>query len=63
MERLISVRDICERYKVKPDTARRYMRQMVHMEKPLMVTERALKAWEESRTLPPESFYRKGVFK
>lgn len=59
-DKLLSVRDIAERYQVKAETARRYMRQMVHMEAPLMVTERALKAWEESRTFPPESYYRKG---
>jgi hypothetical protein len=67
MERLYSVRDICERYQVKSVTARKFMRDMVHMESPLMVSERALKAWEEYKTLPPESetrrMIRKGVKK
>ena len=43
------------------------MRDMVHMEQPLMVTERAVKEWEQRKTLPPESvtrqIMRKGVKK
>ena len=65
MERLLSVKDISERYQVKPVTARRFMRDMTHMEKPLMVTERAVSEWEKRRTFPPESvtreLMRKGV--
>lgn len=52
MEHLFSVADICARYQVKPVTARKYIREMEHMENPLMVTERALRAWEHSRTVP-----------
>ena len=67
MERLYSVRDICERYQVKPVTARKFMRDMEHMECPLMVSERAVMAWEHRKTLPPESvtrqMLRKGVRK
>lgn len=67
MERLYSVKDICDRYQVKDVTARKIMRDMVHMEKPLMVSERALIAWEQRKTLPPESetrrMVRKGVKK
>lgn len=55
MERLLSVKDICERYQVKAVTARRYMRDMEHMESPLMVTERAVRSWEARKTLPPAS--------
>ena len=55
MERLLSVTDICARYQVKAATARKYMREMDHMESPLMVSERAVKAWESRKTLPPES--------
>ena len=55
MERLLSVKDVCERYQVKPATARKYMRSMEHMENPLMVSERAVKAWEFKKTMPPES--------
>ena len=67
MERLYSVKDICERYQVKSVTARKIMRDMVHMESPLMVSERAVKDWEHRKTLPPESvtrqMARKGVRK
>ena len=67
MERLLSVQDICARYQVKPVTARKFMRDMEHMESPLMVTERAVKSWEQRKTLPPESvtrnLVRKGVKK
>ena len=59
MERLLSVADICARYQVKPATARTYMRNMEHMEKPLMVTERAVAAWERRKTVPPQSEIRK----
>lgn len=31
------------------------MRDMDHTENPLLVTERAIKAWVERKTLPPES--------
>jgi hypothetical protein len=41
------------------------VREMDHMEAPLMVTERALAAWERRKTVPPESetrqLLRKGV--
>lgn len=67
MERLYSVKDICARYQVKPVTARKFMRDMEHMESPLMVSERAVMAWEKRKTLPPESvtrqLIRKGVKK
>ena len=59
MDRLYSVKDICERFQCRPNTARKYMRDMAHMEQPLMVTERALKAWEQSKTIPPESEIRR----
>lgn len=54
MERLLSVKDIADRYQCKPGTARKYMRNMVHLENPLMVTERAVMDWERKRTFPPE---------
>lgn len=59
MDRLFSVSDICARYQVKAATARRYMRDMEHMETPLMVSERAVAAWERRKTMPPESETRK----
>lgn len=62
MEKLYSVADICARYQCKDArTARKIMRDMEHMEKPLMVTERAVKAWEQRKTLPPESEIRRMV--
>ena len=54
MERLLSVKDISERYQCKAATARKYMRNMVHLTDPLMVTERAVADWERRKTLPPE---------
>ena len=53
MDKLLTVSDIAARYKVCEATARNYMRQMIHMEKPLMVTERALATWESERTVDP----------
>ncbi len=58
MEKLFSVKDIAARYQCKPATARKYMRDMDHMEGPLMVSERAVAAWERRRTYPPESMVR-----
>ena len=67
VERLLSVKDVCARYQVKPQTARKFMRDMVHMEAPLMVTERAVAEWERRKTVPPDSatrqLIRKGVKK
>ena len=58
MERLVSVEDIMERYSCSRQTAARYMRSMEHMEKPLMVTQQALAAWEKSRTVRPAEMIR-----
>lgn len=63
MDRLFSVHDICARYQCKSATARKYMREMEHMESPLMVTERAVAAWERRKTMPPESETRKLIRK
>lgn len=55
MEKLYSVADIMQRYGKSRATAIRYMKQMKHQERPYMVTESALRAWDESRTVnPPE---------
>lgn len=54
MKSLLTAADIQDRYKLKSaTTARTYMRQMEHMEKPLRVTEAAVERWEESRTVNP----------
>jgi len=52
MERLITVKDVCERYGCSRQTARTYIRQCdPHMEKPLATPEWAFKEWERSRTV------------
>ena len=53
MEKLYSVQDIMNRYQVTAQTARKYMRRMVHMEKQLMVSETSLRAYETGRTITP----------
>lgn len=58
MERLLTAKEVTERYRCSPDTARRYIRQMVHMERPLMVTEKAVSEWEQSRTYYPANAIR-----
>lgn len=55
MDKLLSVRDLMARYQCSRQTAVRHMRRMEHMERPYMVTEKALTAYEASRTVnPPE---------
>ncbi len=53
MKRLMTVKQIAERYQCGLTTARKYMRQMVHMESPLMVTEQAVEDWESRKTYEP----------
>ena len=50
MKNLLTVKEMAERYKCSEKTARRYMRSMEHMEKPLRVTEQAVEQWEFDRT-------------
>ena len=55
MERLFSVKDLMDRYQCSRQTAIRFIRKMEHQERPYMVTEKALRAWEQIRTVnPPE---------
>jgi len=50
MERLITVKDVSERYSCSLPTARKYIRQCnPHMENPLVVPEWAFREWEENR--------------
>ena len=58
MERLLSVKDIQSRYQCSPATARKYMRQMVHMEQPMMVSEKAVAEWESGRLYFPADLIR-----
>ena len=55
MHRLLNVHDIMERYQCSANTARSRMRMMPHMEKPLMVSERAVMDWEAGRTVFPDT--------
>ena len=55
MERLLSVADLMARYQCSRQTAIRYIQKMEHMERPYMVRETVLAAWERERTVkPPE---------
>ena len=50
MERLITVKDVSERYGCSLPTARKYIRQCnPHMENPLATYEWAFREWEEGR--------------
>lgn len=53
MERLITVRDMRERYGCTGPTARKYLRQMFHYENPLAAPEWAVSEWERSREAMP----------
>ena len=56
METIYNVNQIRELFGFKDArTARKVMREMYHTERPLLVTERAVKAWIERKTVPPES--------
>ena len=55
MERLLSVKDLMDRYRCSRQTAIRYMQKLEHMERPYMIRESVLAAWERERTVrPPE---------
>lgn len=54
LEKLLTAKDIAERYGMSEKTATRYMRQMEHMEKPLRVTEKAVIAWEIGKLYGPK---------
>lgn len=52
MEKLITVKDVSERYGCSIPTARKYIRQCnPHMETPLTTYVWALREWEASRTV------------
>ena len=53
MERLITVKDIRERYGCTGPTARKYLRQMFHYENPLTAPGWALAEWERNRERMP----------
>lgn len=51
LEKLYKAEELAERYGCSDVTARRYLRQMRHMENPLRATESAVRAWEASRAV------------
>ena len=51
MERLVTVKDIAERYSCSGKTARKYLRQMFHFENPLTAPRWAVDEWERSRAI------------
>lgn len=60
MERLVTVRDVRERYGCSLPTARKYLRQVIpHMEDPLTAPEWAFREWEEKRTVIPVTVSKK----
>ena len=59
MEPLLSVKDMMNRYKCSRQTAIRYILKMEHQEKPYMVRQSVVEAWDRSRTVrPPEEIRR-----
>jgi hypothetical protein len=60
IDKLYTVKGICELFGFKDArTARKIMREMEHTENPLLVTERAVKAWLTRKTLPPQDEIRR----
>ena len=53
MEKLLSVADMMDRYQCSRQTAVRYMQKMEHQEKPYMVRQSIVEAWDRSRTVRP----------
>ena len=53
MERLVTVKDMQQRYGCSLPTARKYLRQMFHYENPLAAPRWAFDEWEASRERMP----------
>ena len=54
MERLVTVKDMRERYGCSLPTARKYLRQMFHYENPLAAPRWAFDEWESNRERMPD---------
>ena len=54
MEKLVTVKDMQERYGCSLPTARKYLRQMFHYENPLAAPRWAFDEWEENRERMPD---------
>jgi hypothetical protein len=62
MERMLDVKEVGQILSLKdPDVIRRKMREMIHMEGPLRVSESALQAWINQRTYRPAGAKAAGV--
>jgi len=55
MERLVTVKDVQQRYGCSLPTARKYLRQMFHYESPLAAPMWAFAEWEENRAVYPQN--------
>jgi len=53
MDRLVTVKDVSERYGCSMKTARKYIRQMFHYEDPLVAPRWAFDEWEQARERMP----------
>lgn len=53
MEKLVTVKDVSERYGCSKPTARKYIRQMFHYESPLAAPRWAFDEWERNRERMP----------
>ena len=53
MDRLVTVKDVSERYGCSMKTARKYIRQMYHYEDPLVAPRWAFDEWEQNRERMP----------
>ena len=58
MEKLVTVKDISERYGCTLPTARKYLRQMFHYENPLAAPRWAFDEWERNRERMPQGISR-----
>ena len=58
MERLVTVKDMSERYGCSLPTARKYLRQMFHYEDPLAAPQWAFDEWEQNRERMPDGISR-----
>ena len=54
MEKLVTVKDMQERYGCSLPTARKYLRQMFHYENPLTAPRWAFDEWEQNRERMPD---------
>ena len=54
MKKLVTVKDMQERYGCSLPTARKYLRQMFHYENPLTAPRWAFDEWEQNRERMPD---------